>query len=113
MPGVSMRMTCAAGRFPFFGRLRMPWMRLRVVCGLRVTMASLAPTSALSSVDLPALGRPRMVTKPERRDMEFGRSEDSVAISESQWVLGTWYLARHPASAAATPSAGQMLKADG
>src|SRR5690348_17446429 len=44
-------------------------MRLRVVCGLRVTMASLAPTSAFSRVDLPALGRPRMVTNPERRAM--------------------------------------------
>jgi len=41
-------------------------MRLRVVWGLRVTMASFSPTSAFSSVDLPALGRPMMETKPER-----------------------------------------------
>src|SRR5579862_2364004 len=44
----------------------MPWMRLRVVCGLRVTIASFSPTRAFSSVDLPALGRPMMETKPER-----------------------------------------------
>src|SRR5271169_6460649 len=41
-------------------------MRLRVVWGLRVTMASFSPTSAFSSVDFPALGRPMMETKPER-----------------------------------------------
>src|SRR5437868_6559633 len=41
-------------------------MRSRVVCGLCVTMAIFSPTSAFSSVDLPALGRPMMETKPER-----------------------------------------------
>ena len=40
-------------------------MEVRVVCGLLATMAILAPISAFSSVDLPALGRPRMETKPE------------------------------------------------
>src|SRR5579862_2384302 len=44
----------------------MPWMRLRVVCGLRVTIATFSPTRAFSSVDLPALGRPMMETKPLR-----------------------------------------------
>ena len=39
-------------------------MRLRVVCGLGVTMASFSPTMALSSVDLPTLGRPKMATVP-------------------------------------------------
>ena len=51
------------------GTLTMPRMRLRVVCGLCVTMASFSPTSAFSSVDLPALGRPMMETNPERKDM--------------------------------------------
>src|SRR3974390_1353739 len=41
-------------------------MRLRVVWGLRITMASFSPTNAFSSVDCPALGRPMMETKPER-----------------------------------------------
>ena len=39
-------------------------MRLRVVCGLGVTMASFSPTMRLSSVDLPTLGRPRIATVP-------------------------------------------------
>src|SRR6266550_1330409 len=41
-------------------------MEVRVVCGLAATIASLVPSSAFSSVDLPALGRPRMVTNPAR-----------------------------------------------
>lgn len=41
---------------------RMPRMRCRVVCGLYVTMDSLAPTTAFISVLLPALGRPTMAT---------------------------------------------------
>src|ERR1051325_3199784 len=40
-------------------------MRVRVVCGLSDTMASLWPTMRLSSVDLPAFGRPRNETKPD------------------------------------------------
>src|SRR6266516_1831167 len=60
MPGVSRKTTCASGS------VRMPRMRLRVVCGLGVTMATLAPTSALSSVDLPTFGRPTMAAYPAR-----------------------------------------------
>src|SRR5947199_304139 len=44
----------------------MPRMRLRVVCGLGVTMATLAPTSAFRSVDLPTFGRPTMAAYPAR-----------------------------------------------
>ena len=44
-----------------------PRMRVRVVCGLWVTMASFCPSSAFSSVDLPAFGRPMMETNPERK----------------------------------------------
>src|SRR5258708_312709 len=36
-----------------------------MVCGFDEVMATLPPTSALSSVDLPALGRPTIETKPE------------------------------------------------
>src|SRR5262249_18131103 len=45
----------------------MPRSELRVVCALWVTIATLDPTSALTSVDLPALGAPRTATKPQRR----------------------------------------------
>src|SRR5688500_6141046 len=41
-------------------------MRWRVVCGLSETIASFTPTRRLSSVDLPAFGRPTSATKPER-----------------------------------------------
>src|SRR5215467_4250588 len=41
-------------------------MRLRVVCGLEVTMATFWPTRRFSSVDFPAFGRPTMATNPDR-----------------------------------------------
>ena len=41
-----------------------PTMRLRVVCGVGLTMASFSPTMRLSSVDLPTLGRPTIATVP-------------------------------------------------
>src|ERR1700730_1715986 len=47
-------------------------MRLRVVCGLELTMAIFWPTTRLRSVDFPALGRPRMATKPARALSFFG-----------------------------------------
>jgi len=40
-------------------------MRVRVVCGLAETAAMCSPTSALSKVDLPALGRPTRATVPD------------------------------------------------
>src|SRR2546425_1793378 len=44
----------------------MPVMRLRVVCGRDDTIESFVPTRRLSSVDLPALGRPMRATNPAR-----------------------------------------------
>jgi len=40
-------------------------MRLRVVCGLAVTIDILSPIVALKNVDLPTLGRPMMAMKPD------------------------------------------------
>ena len=76
-PGVSMRTTCPPDLFFFLGTCRIPRMRLRVVCGLGLMMASFSPTNAFSSVDLPALGRPRMQTKPEWKDMGPRDERDS------------------------------------
>ena len=45
--------------------MAMPRTGMRVVCTLGVTMATLEPTSALISVDLPALGAPMMAQKPQ------------------------------------------------
>ena len=39
---------------------------VRVVCGLSETIVTFVPRMRLSSVDLPTLGRPTRVTKPER-----------------------------------------------
>ena len=57
-PGVSTKTICPRSL------LKTPVIRLRVVCGLGVTMASFSPTIRLSSVDLPTLGRPKMATVP-------------------------------------------------
>jgi GTPase Era involved in 16S rRNA processing len=46
--------------------LHRPRTACRVVCGLEEVMAILAPTSALVSVDLPALGRPTKQANPDR-----------------------------------------------
>src|SRR4026208_1838554 len=45
-------------------------MRVLVVCGFSETMARLWPTMRLRSVDLPAFGRPRKETNPDR-DLPF------------------------------------------
>src|SRR5580700_6247832 len=63
MPGVSRNTICASGR------VTTPCMAARVVCGFSETMESLLPTSRLSSVDLPAFGRPTIDTNP---DLCFG-----------------------------------------
>ena len=44
----------------------MPRTACRVVCGLLEVIATFSPTSALVSVDLPALGRPTKQAKPAR-----------------------------------------------
>ena len=66
MPGVSMNTICAAGV------LRTPTMRWRVVCGLSETIATFWPTKRLSSVDLPAFGRPTSATKPGLHSARLG-----------------------------------------
>src|SRR5687767_206105 len=60
MPGVSMKTNCA------FSRVATPRMRWRVVWGFAAVMLTLKPTSALTSVDLPTLGRPTTATLPLR-----------------------------------------------
>ena len=60
MPGVSMKTSWLSPS------MAMPRIGMRVVCTLRLTIDTLAPTSALTSVDLPALGAPMTATKPQR-----------------------------------------------
>src|SRR5512139_695238 len=60
MPGVSMKISWV------LPSTAMPRISARVVCTFRDTMVTLEPTSALSSVDLPALGAPISAMKPQR-----------------------------------------------
>src|SRR5262252_7075783 len=45
---------------------KMPGTGVRVVCTLRLTMLTLAPTRVLTRVDLPTFGAPMMAMKPQR-----------------------------------------------
>ena len=59
-PGVSTMISCASGR------CTMPRMARRVVCGRLLVIATLVPTSAFISVDLPTFGLPTKQAKPDR-----------------------------------------------
>ena len=59
-PGVSMKTSWLSPS------VAMPRSGTRVVCTLCETIDTLAPTRALTSVDLPALGAPIMATKAQR-----------------------------------------------
>src|SRR3546814_11664823 len=59
MPGVSTSINCVSPS------IAMPISRVRVVCTLGLTIATFCPTSALVSVDLPALGAPTIATTPQ------------------------------------------------
>src|SRR5260221_9041451 len=91
MPGVSRKAIC-----PRFPSLRMPTMRLRVVCGFSETMETFCPRIRFRSVDLPALGRPTRATTPKRglRGLNgpFGLMIDDLAIVSgyrvANWVAG-------------------------
>src|SRR5215813_6233641 len=60
MPGVSMKTSCEPST------VAMPRSNARVVCTLWDTIATLVPTSALISVDLPTLGAPINAINPQR-----------------------------------------------
>src|SRR5271157_6037857 len=71
-------------------------MVVRVVWGLSATIAIFEPTSAFSSVDFPALGRPRMETKPERKPaagwfsfsslMRYGLPAPDTYLLDAQFI---------------------------
>ena len=68
----------------------MPRMVCRVVCGRFDVIATLAPTSALVSVDLPVFGLPTKQTKPERNSVttRCGTMAKFRAILRSVFTLG-------------------------
>ena len=61
-PGRSTSTSCQ----PSATSVATPRLARRVVCGRSEMIATLAPTIALTSVDLPTLGRPARPTKPAR-----------------------------------------------
>src|SRR6516164_3333154 len=63
----------------------MPRMIARVVCTLGLTIVTLLPTSALTSVDLPTLGAPMIATNPQRRP------HGSPAAVDSSISAGRFY----------------------
>ena len=75
MPGVSIRITRASGR------CTIPRMRFRVVCATGVTIDTFAPTSALTSVLLPAFGLPTTATKADLNGfVDYGMGRLCVGI---------------------------------
>src|SRR5215471_17378419 len=70
-------------------------MRLRVVCGLGVTMANFSPTSLLSSVDFPTLGRPKMATVPATA-LSWGSAVgcSPAPLSSPSSIIAGFYIAQ-------------------
>ena len=73
-PGVSTKMSW------LLPSLAMPRTGTRVVCTLCETIDTLAPTSALTSVDLPALGAPMTAMKPQRWSSTGGVSSSGSRL---------------------------------
>src|SRR5580704_3290942 len=59
-------------------------MRSRVVCGVGETMATVRPTRVLTRVDLPALGRPTIATKPDLNAMK--KNCTPIRASRQFWI---------------------------
>src|SRR5690242_4241105 len=82
MPGVSTSRICASPSSAT------PINRVRVVCALGLTIATFCPTSALTSVDLPALGAPTTATRPQDWVIRKTRSSNPFALSLSKGGVG-------------------------
>ena len=72
-PGVSMMTSWASGR------CTIPRIARRVVCGRLLVIATLAPTRAFISVDLPTFGRPTKHAKPDLNPGGYGGAADGGA----------------------------------
>ena len=100
-PGVSINTSWASGR------CTMPRTACRVVCGFEEAITIFWPTSALVSVDLPALGRPTKQAKPERISLRLCARVvrgPSAARSSDRTVP------RRSAHQTVTPSPGQIAE---
>ena len=87
-----------------------------MVCGLSETIATFAPTIALTSVDLPTLGRPASATKPDRVgvSLDVMPAEDLALEREHLAVVGLVVHAREVQRAVQDRLAlvGRVLGAD-
>ena len=61
-------------------------MRVRVVWGFEVTMASFSPIRALSRLDLPTLGLPTMATKRDLVPVEEVKAARSFSVMEYEEI---------------------------
>src|SRR5262249_33506857 len=84
IPGVSTNTSCD------LPSIAMPRTSVRVVCTFELTIVTLAPTSALTSVDLPTLGAPIRATKAQR----FGASVIAGSAAARYSLLATHQLGR-------------------
>ena len=66
------------------GRVRTARKRWRVVCAVFDVIAIFLPMMALSSVDLPAFGRPTSVTKPLLKPSSNGTGRSSLPVGRSK-----------------------------
>ena len=80
-PGVSTITNCELGVFTTAR------MRLRVVCATGLVMASLPPTAAFKSVDLPTDGRPTSATNPLLNGASFFSPFASFSMERPPWVI--------------------------
>ena len=100
-PGVSTNTYWASSR------VSTPRTRLRVVCALRDVIEIFWPTSALTSVDLPTLGRPISAIRPVRKSAGSGIDQAWPAGSVSvEWPSGSPPCAPASGSVGAAGSVG-------
>ena len=108
-PGVSTNTICPSSSFRIPRRLR------RVVCGLSDTIATFVPTSAFTSVDFPAFGRPTTATVPERERLHSvpappsSRGGGASRRTRTRWIRrrsASSTVNESPASCATSPGFG-------
>ena len=84
-----------------------PRIARRVVCGRSETIATFSPTIALTSVDLPTLGRPASATKPLRASSASPRAAARAAARASRRRRSRGPCRAGAASRARPPRAGR------
>src|SRR5262249_8289138 len=79
-----------------------------VVCGRLEVIATLVPTSALVSVDLPALGRPTKQANPERKVTGAFCLPASAPVPQGQFLVQLRHIHRQRQRPSTTATARGM-----